>query len=173
MIRTRSISGICATSLFGLGLLSVAAPLTASQSSQATGRITKYDIATRDDLLFSRLVAPVMSGEISDWSKQLLGGMPAQFGDWISQFIDATALANIVTETFPVEGQPALKPVDKLVDECARTLEVDKPEVYVRNSPQTRDLHGQVWRPISPRSHQWAAQPIRRQTGRIEVRGRP
>ncbi len=138
VIPTRSISGVCGASLLGLGLLSLAAPLTASQSSQATSRITRYDIATPDDLLFSRLVAPVMSGEISQWSKQLLGGMPAQFGDWISQFIDATHLANIVTETFPVEGQPALKLVDKLVDECARTLEVDKPAVYVRNIPQTR-----------------------------------
>ncbi len=68
MIRTRSISGTCGASLLGLGLLSLAPPLTASQTSQTTGRITKYDITTPDDLLFSRLVASVMSGEISDWS---------------------------------------------------------------------------------------------------------
>ena len=138
MIRRRSVPGIYGAILIGLGLFRLAAPLVASQPSQATGRITKFDITTPDDLLFSRLVAPVMSGEISEWSTQLLGGMPAQFGGWVNQFIDATHLANIVTETFPVEGQPALKLVDKLVDECARTLEVDKPEVYVRNSPQTR-----------------------------------
>jgi len=136
VIRARSIRGMRAARL--LGLLILGPPLIASQSRQATGRITKYDITTPDDLLFSRLVAPVMSGETSEWSKQLLGGMPAQFGDWVNQFIDATHLANIVTETFPIDGQPALKPVDKLVEECARTLEVDKPEVYVRNSPQTR-----------------------------------
>ena len=107
-------------------------------NSQATGRITKYDLATRDDLLFSRLVTPAMSGETSQWSKQLLGGMPAQFGDWIYQLFDASTLANIVTETFSVEGQQALMPVQTLVSECARTLNVDQLEVYVRNSPETR-----------------------------------
>ena len=78
-----------------------------------------------------------MVGDIEQWSKQLLSGLPGQVGDWVTQFIDATKMANIITQAFPVEGQPALKPVDDLVAECARTLGVDKPAVYVRNSPQT------------------------------------
>lgn len=125
MIRKLFVAVILGVVLLGLGIFSLTnwrsrslpTPPIAPQPSQATGRVTKYDLATRDDLLFSRLVTPAMSGETSQWSKQLLGGMPAQFGDWIYQLFDASTLANIVTETFSVEGQQALMPVQTLVSE--------------------------------------------------------
>jgi Zn-dependent protease with chaperone function len=110
----------------------------AGEPERPPGRITPYDITTRNDLLLSHLVAPAMVGEIEQWSKQLLGGMPGQVGDWVTQFIDATRMANIITEAFPIEGQPGLRPVDEVVADCARMLGVDKPAVYLRNSPQTR-----------------------------------
>ena len=164
MIRKRSGFGICVSCLLGLGLLCLATPSTKAQSNQVTGLITKYDITTPDDLLFSRLVGPVMSGEISDWSKRLLGGMPAQFGDWVNQFIDATHLANIVTETFPVDGQPALKPVENLVLEMRPNFGSGPARGLRAELASNSDLHDQSWRPTSPRSHQWAAQLVREST---------
>jgi Zn-dependent protease with chaperone function len=79
-----------------------------------------------------------MVGDIEEWSKRLLGGLPGQVGDRVTQFLDATKMATLITEAFPVEGQPALRPVDDLVAECARTLGVARPNVYIRSSPQTR-----------------------------------
>ena len=121
----------------GIAIVAPALTLRAGDSDQPAGCVTRYDIATQKDLLLSHLVAPSMVGDVEQWSKQLLNGLPGQVGDWVTQFIDATKMANIITQAFPVEGQPALKPVDDLVAECARTLGVNRPAVYVRNSPQT------------------------------------
>jgi Zn-dependent protease with chaperone function len=136
--NAQRIRGIPRRLVFTMGFLSLTISLPASEPGKIEGRITRFDIATKDDLLFSRLVGPVMAGDTAEWSKRLLGGMPAQVGDWVNQFTDARTLASIVIEAFPVEGQDALKPIDTLVTECARTLEVDKPDVHVRNSPLTR-----------------------------------
>ncbi len=121
------------------GTIIVRAPfLHAGDHEQPASRVTRYDIATQKDLLFSHLVAPSMVGDVEQWSKQLLNGLPGQVGDWVTQFIDATRMANVISEAFPIEGQHALKPVDDLIAECASTLGVDKSAVYLRNSPQTR-----------------------------------
>ena len=96
-----------------------AAILHAREPERPADRITKYDITTRNDLLLAHLVAPAMVGDIQQWSKQLLGGMPGQVGDWVTQFIDATRMANIITEAFPIEGQPGFRPVDEVVADCA------------------------------------------------------
>ena len=119
-------------------LITPAAILHAGEPERPPGRITRDDITTRNDLLLSHLVAPAMVGDIEQWSKRLLGGLPGQVGDWVNQFIDATRMANIITEAFPIEGQPGLRSVNEVVADCARTLGVDKPAVYLRNSPQTR-----------------------------------
>jgi Zn-dependent protease with chaperone function len=137
MTRTRSIRSRWRLLLVA-PLLGLAGTLLGGDPDRRDGRITRLDIATRDDLLLAHLVAPSMVGEIQQWSKQLLGGLPGQVGDWVTQFIDATAMTNIITEAFPVEGQPGFRPVDEVAAECARILGGDKPEVYLRNSPQTR-----------------------------------
>ncbi len=98
--------------------------------------ITPYDLATRDDLLFAHLLAPLTKGDVADWA--ILGGLGKQLGSWVDQFISAQQVANIITEAFPVEGQPALRPLEQLVEECAGTLGVAKPAVHVRNSPLTQ-----------------------------------
>src|SRR4051812_20401471 len=134
MPNDRWIHGIPRRFLFALGLLSLTVPIPASEPGKLDGHITRFDIATRDDLLFARLIGPVMVGDTSEWSKRLLGGMPGQVGDWVSQFTDARTLtsewskrllggmpgqvgdwvsqftdartlASIVTKAFPVEGQ--------------------------------------------------------------------
>ena len=95
--------------------------------------ITPYDIATGDDLLFAHMLAPLVKGDVADWP--ILGGLGKQVGTWVDQFVDAQQVANIITVTFPVEGQPALRPLDRVAEECAETLGVPKPAVHVRNSP--------------------------------------
>jgi Zn-dependent protease with chaperone function len=118
-------------------LVVLSAPGRADEPRPGT-RVSRYDIATRDDLLFSQLVAPTLVGDVAEWSNSLLGGLPGQVGDWVTQFLDARALAGIITEAFPVEGQPALAPVERLVAECSRTLDMEMPLVHVRNSYQAR-----------------------------------
>lgn len=100
------------------------------------GAITPYDFATRDDLLFTHLLAPLMKGEPTGWG--ILDGIGKQLGDWVNQFVGAQQIANIITEAFPVEGQLALRSLHVEVEHCARTLGVDTPKVYVRNSPFTQ-----------------------------------
>jgi len=99
------------------------------------GPITRYDIATRDDLLFGHLLAPLMEGDVADWP--IMGGIGKQLGEWVDRFVDAQQIANIINEAFPVEGQPALRPLEAEVEHCARILGVAKPVVHVRNSPFT------------------------------------
>ncbi len=101
-------------------------------------RVSRYDIATRGDLLLSQLLSPSMLGDVAEWSKAALGGLPGQVGDWVSKFLDANAMAGVITEAFPIEGQPALKSLDGLVANCARVLGVDKPAVHVRESHLAR-----------------------------------
>jgi hypothetical protein len=127
-------------------LLHPVATLQAGDPDRPAASITRYDIATPEDLLLAHLVAPSMVGDIQQWWNQLLGGLPDQVGDWVKQFIDATAMANTITQAFPVEGQPALRPVDEVVADCARTLSVDKPDVYARNYPRPSFT---PWRPAA------------------------
>jgi len=99
-----------------IAALSPTAPLLAGEPAQPQpvpgvgGAVTPYDIATRDDLLFARLVAPLVKGDVPDWL--ILGGLGKQVGSWVDQFVSAHQVANVITEAFPVEGQPALRSLD-------------------------------------------------------------
>ena len=119
-------------------LLAPPAALVAAEATHPVGYVTPYDLATPGDCLLAHLVAPAASGDVPDWAKTLLGGLPGQVGDWVGQYLDAKAMAGVITEAFPVEGQPPLRPVEDLVADCARALGVERPAVYVRNHPMTR-----------------------------------
>jgi Zn-dependent protease with chaperone function len=119
-------------------MLCTNADVRGGDGSRAGRRMTRYDVATPGDLLLHRLVAPATKGDVEEWSKLLLGGMPGQVGEWAAQYFDARALASVITEAFPIEGQAAAGPVDRLVSDCATTMGVDKPAVYLRNSPECR-----------------------------------
>jgi Zn-dependent protease with chaperone function len=114
----------------------LANPLDANGAEPVSERVTVYDIATRDDLLFSHLVAPLLKGEVGGWP--ILGGVDKQVGDWIDQYMSATQIANLITDTFPMGGQPPARPIEKLVEQCAHSLGIAKPRIYVRNSPFTQ-----------------------------------
>jgi hypothetical protein len=117
-------------------LAALLADATAGPSPDFSGaKVTRYEIATRDDLLFAHLLAPLMKGEVPDWI--LLGDLSKQLGGWVDQYVSARQVAGLIAEAFPVEGQAALGPLERVVGECADTLGVPKPTVHVRNSPLT------------------------------------
>jgi hypothetical protein len=96
LIRTGGVLALAAA------IIAPAATLLAGDPERPAGRVTRYDIATQNDLLLSHLVAPAMMGDVEQWSKQLLNGLPGQVGDWVTQFIDATKMASVITEAFPI-----------------------------------------------------------------------
>ena len=98
--------------------------------------VTAYDFATRDDLLFAHMLGPLVRGEVGDWP--ILAGLGKQLGGWVDTFLDAGQVANIIAEAFPIEGQPALRPLERVVERCAGTLGLPEPLVHVRNSPLTQ-----------------------------------
>jgi hypothetical protein len=102
----------------------------------AVNRVTVYDISTREDLLFAHLLSPLMKGDVAEWP--ILGNLGKQVGVWVDQFVSAQRVANIITEAFPLEGQPALRSIDQAVEQCAKTLGVSKPGIHIRNAPQAQ-----------------------------------
>ena len=105
--------------------------------SVAKSRVTRYDLATPNELLLEHLLAPRLLKDVQAWSNQLLGGLPSQVGDWVTPYLDTIRIASTITQAFPVEGQPALRPVDALVEDCARTLERFTPESHtIHTSPK-------------------------------------
>ena len=98
-------------------------------------RIIRCDIATREDLLFGHMLAPLLGGEVGDWP--IMAGLGKQLGTRVEQFVDARQVAGLMAEAFPVEGQPALGPLERVVADCAARLGVPAPAVHVRNSPFT------------------------------------
>lgn len=107
--------------------------LQAADKPSARVQVTRYDLATREDLLLGYLIAPQLSGDVPGWT--ILTGLSDQVGGWITQYLDARHIAGIITTSMPIEGQPALGSLDKLVTGCAARLNVDKPVVHVRASP--------------------------------------
>ena len=97
--------------------------------------VSRYELTTPGDLLMARLVSPSMKGDVADWSRSLLGTLPGQVGDWVSRFLDAHALAGIISEAFAIEGQPAAGPLQEVVADCARVLGVERPSLHLRHLP--------------------------------------
>lgn len=99
-------------------------------------QVSRYDLATRDELLYARLIEDLVLGDDpGQWA--ILKGVTDHLGEWIGKYLDATKIANAITSGMPIEGQVPLRDLDATVDECAQILGVRKPRVYVRNSPFT------------------------------------
>jgi hypothetical protein len=71
-----------------------------------------------------------MKGEVADWL--ILGGLAKQVGDWVDRFVGAQQIANLITETVPIEGQPALRPLE------AKGCQNDEIETRINKSLLTR-----------------------------------
>lgn len=91
--------------------------------------------ATPEDQLFAHLLGLPVEGEPDHW--KLLQGAPEQVGTWISSYLDARRVAELITTAFPIEGQSTAGPIDRLVADCAATLGMPRPLVYLRNSSET------------------------------------
>ena len=96
--------------------------------------VTRYDIATERDLYYSHLLAPLCGGDdLKGWS--LFKESTKHFRSTIGNFFDATVIASTITTSMPVEGNKPLARIDALVADCAKVLDVPKPNVFVRNDP--------------------------------------
>jgi Zn-dependent protease with chaperone function len=101
------------------------------------GVVSRFDIATEDDLLMAMMLRHAFVGDnVRDWP--ILGDLAAQVGDWINDFLDAQKIAEFITDGFPASGQLALEPLHELVADCAETMGMACPEVFVRRSSDVR-----------------------------------
>ena len=100
------------------------------------GYVTRFDLATREDLRFAKELRPFFLGDhVQDWP--FLGDLAKQVGDYAAKYLDAHTIANAISTGMPLQGQPPLDHLKDLVDSCASTLGMDAPEVFVRNYPIT------------------------------------
>jgi Zn-dependent protease with chaperone function len=99
-------------------------------------RLTRFDIATPNSLLYQRQVQAAITGEqVANWT-----GIPELIdvvGSWIKPYLEAPQIATLIHEAFPVGGEPAMEPVRELVADCARVLHIEPPQIFIRNSAQT------------------------------------
>ena len=99
--------------------------------------ITRYDLATREALLLERSIRPLFATEqVSKWP--LIGELIRDFDESVTKAFDAKVIADAITRGMPLEGQEeTLSSVKTIVDDCAATLGMASPVVFVRNSPLT------------------------------------
>lgn len=107
-----------------------------AEQFRAPAGLTKYDFATRDDLLYGRMLESLIPGDRpSEWP--LLDDVAGQVGAWVNDYLEAGRIAQTITSGMPIAGTAPLRDIDRLVTECAEILDVPKPSVFVRNSPIT------------------------------------
>lgn len=99
--------------------------------------VSRFELSTRQELLYSYWLRPlIQSDNSSDWK------WPKEFvntsGRWAAAFIDSQRILEATFDGCPVEGQPALDPVNRLVADCAKLLEIPQPAVVVRSDPYPR-----------------------------------
>lgn len=128
MVRAVAISPVLAV------ILMLASPAAAGPLAASPSQVSRYDLATREDLLFAHQVGPFLVGDVGEWP--ILAGLRAQLGVWADPYLDARRIAELITASMPLEGQPLTR-LEDLVGDCARTLGVERPVVYCRNSPTT------------------------------------
>lgn len=105
----------------------------ASPTYRQPSYVNRYEITTRDDLRYAFLLRPLIAGDNpSEW--RLIKIVRASMGQLVADAIDAPAITDAITGSMPAEGQKPLARIDQIVAECARTLAVEKPKVFVQNS---------------------------------------
>ena len=121
------------------GLLSgreAAADDPAERIRQFPQQVSRFDLATRDELLYAHWVSPfVQSDGVSQWS--WVSDLINSTGKWVAAYIDAHKISDAIHRGLAIDGQPPLAKLDELVADCARILNVSKPTVIVRNDPRT------------------------------------
>jgi Zn-dependent protease with chaperone function len=102
------------------------------------GHISKFDLATPDDLLFSYLLAPLFeSTDARQWG--IMKDLRSQVGGWVDDSLAIQKIADTISSAMPLEGQPPLRQLDQIVSDCAKILHLrQKLTVYVRNTEVQR-----------------------------------
>ena len=128
-----------------------AAPSAAAAGPKANPRISPYDLATRDDLLLAHLLRPATAGDVPQWSKALLAGLPGSGRRLGQPLLRGRRPGRGHRPGVPGRGPavPSGRSTD-VVAGGAAALGVEKPEVHVRNSPLTRALRRPGRRPRPP-----------------------
>lgn len=99
--------------------------------------VTAYDVVTHRELYYRRHVLPFIAGGAVDrWP--LWRDLTDSVGSWISPFVDATRISATIVDSFPVGEQEAARKITQLVAECARILNMENPDVFIRRSPHAR-----------------------------------
>ncbi|MBI1349298.1 hypothetical protein GC163_23770 [bacterium] len=97
-------------------------------------RVSKYDLATRESLLYSHWLTPLIVSETPQtwaWPQEFVN----QTGRWAAAYVDGPKILQAALNGCPIAGQPALAPLEQLVQECCEILGVPRPRVIVRNHP--------------------------------------
>lgn len=98
------------------------------------GFVSKYDLATNDDLFYGHLLRPHFEGEyVHRW--QLVDDLHQLGKACLVEYNDSLLIANEIAGSYPIEGQPATEPIQVLVRECADILNMREPTVFIKNDP--------------------------------------
>jgi len=108
-------------------------PVVVEAPPRFPAHVSRFDLATRDELLYAHWISPfVSSSDVRQWTwiKELVN----QTGKWVGTAVDFGKIADAIQQGLSIEGQPALSKLDDLVQDCAQRLGVAKPTVIVRSS---------------------------------------
>lgn len=100
-------------------------------------QVSKYDLATPDDLLFSYLLNPLFEPtDATKWG--IWQELPSQVGSWVEKVLNASKVADIIASAMPIEGNRLTK-VELMVKDACSVLHIEQvPTTYVRNSHEQR-----------------------------------
>lgn len=125
---------------FAVAWIGVGASLSLADDAKSIrfpAEITRFDLATRDDLLYAHWLAPLVQDDDASawkWPREFVN----QVGKWSAAYVDGPRILQATLQGCPIEGQEALGPLDQLVMECADRLGVGKPRIVVRSNPFPR-----------------------------------
>jgi hypothetical protein len=132
----RSVLAVVCLACSLLGGRSIFAEEPTEKVRQFPQQVSRFDLATRDELLYTHWVSPfVQSDDVTQWS--WVTDLINSTGKWVGAFIDANKISDAIHRGLAIDGQPPLAKLDELVADCAQILDVPKPTVIVRNDPRT------------------------------------
>lgn len=115
-----------------LMLVATANGANAAEPPRYPAQITRFDLATRDELLYAYWLRPLIQTESASswtWPKEFVSAV----GKWSAAFVDGPKIVDAALNGCPIDGQRALAPLEEVVTECCKILDVERPRVIVRN----------------------------------------
>ncbi|MEM7452985.1 MAG: M48 family metalloprotease [Planctomycetota bacterium] len=101
------------------------------------GYLSRYDIASDDDLYYQHLLGPFVEGDsIENWV--VVGDLHRLARRTLVEYHDSATIAQQIAGAYPIEGQQATEPIEEIVHRCAEILDIDEPDVFVRNDPNVK-----------------------------------